>query len=153
MTAINSAGDSATSGVGNGAIIPTTLGAPQDLIKDRDQTTTSQVSFTWSAPDDDGGSPILDYSIEIFDKTTGIYSEIESGLTQTAYSQSGLTENTIYQFRLRARNSLGYGDYSTEISISTLMESIGQIYSFNPDSDGKINVNGETIITIYHDQN
>ena len=36
VTAINSVGDSAVSGVGDGAIIPTTLGAPQDLIKDRD---------------------------------------------------------------------------------------------------------------------
>ena len=49
-------GDSDVSSVGNGAIIPTTPGAPTNLVKDYSLTTNDQVSFTWSAPEDDGGS-------------------------------------------------------------------------------------------------
>ena len=57
-------GASAESNVGNGAILPTTPGAPTNLVKDHSLTTTDQVSFTWSAPEDDGGSTILSYSVE-----------------------------------------------------------------------------------------
>ena len=64
MVAINLTGDSDVSHVGNGAILPTTLGAPTNLVKDHSLTTTDQVSFTWSAPEDDGGSIILSYSVE-----------------------------------------------------------------------------------------
>ena len=45
--------------------IPTTPGAPTNLVKDHSLTTTDQVSFTWSAPEDDGGSSILSYSVEL----------------------------------------------------------------------------------------
>ena len=48
-------GDSAVSSPGNGAVIPTLLGAPTDLVKIRNQTTINQVSFNWTAPEDDDG--------------------------------------------------------------------------------------------------
>ena len=86
--------------------------------------TSEEVSFTWSVPEDNG-SPILDYSVEMYNETTKNFAEIASNLNQTSYSKSGLTENTTYQFRLRARNEIGFGNYSSKILISTLLGDIG----------------------------
>ena len=66
MISINLIGDSDVSNVGNGAIIATNPEAPTNLVKDHSLTTTDQVSFTWSAPEDDGGSTILSYSVELY---------------------------------------------------------------------------------------
>ena len=74
-------GDSAVSSPGNGAKIPILLGAPQNLLKDRNQMTTSQVSFNWTAPEDDGGLTILDYSVERYETTTNNFTEVATGLT------------------------------------------------------------------------
>ena len=57
-------GNSDVSHVGNGAILPTTLRAPTNLVRDKVFTTDEQVAFNWSAPEDDGGSTILSYSVE-----------------------------------------------------------------------------------------
>ena len=77
VTAVNKVGDSAVSSPGNGAIIPTLLGAPSNLLKDRNQTTTSQVSFNWTAPEDDGGQTILYYSVEKYNETSKNYTEVD----------------------------------------------------------------------------
>ena len=71
MTAINLIGDSDVSNVGGGAILPSTPGAPTNLVKNNSQITIDQVSFTWSAPEDDGGASILSYSVEMYDATAG----------------------------------------------------------------------------------
>ena len=63
VISINLLGDSDVSNVGNGAIIVTTPEAPTNLVKDHSLTTTNQVSFAWSAPEDDSGSSILGYSV------------------------------------------------------------------------------------------
>ena len=62
---------------------------------------------------------------------------------------TGLSDDTNYTFRLRARNSLGYGVYSSEKSISTLMGYLGTAQGTW--SDGTIEVNGKTIITLEQD--
>ena len=114
--------------------------------------TSEEVSFTWSVPEDNG-SPILDYSVEMYNETTKNFAEIASNLNQTSYSESGLTENTTYKFRLRARNEIGFGNYSSEISVSTLIGDIGRFHSYIDDSvvvnnsslfssSGYIDVNG-----------
>ena len=47
--------------------------------------TSDEVSFTWSVPDDNG-SPILDYSVEMYNETTKNFTEVASNLNQTSYS-------------------------------------------------------------------
>ena len=58
--------------------------------------TTSQVSFNWTAPEDDGGHTILDYSVERLNETTKNFTVVASGLTNLSYTDTGLTENTSY---------------------------------------------------------
>ena len=101
VTAVNLIGDSDVSNVGNGAIIATAPGTPTNLAKDNALITTDQVSFTWSAPEDDGGAPILDYSVEKYDETAGNFVE-DANVTETSYTHTGLQENTTYKFRVRA---------------------------------------------------
>ena len=87
-------GDSAVSSIGNGAIIPTIPGSPTNLTKDNTHITTDLVSFTWSAPEDDGGLP-LSYSVEQYDETKENFEEVAT-VTQTSYTLTGLSENTSY---------------------------------------------------------
>ena len=82
-------GASAESNVGNGAILPSTPGAPTNLAKDNAHITTDQVSFTWSAPEDDGGASILDYSVEMYEETAGNFVE-DANVTDTSYTRTGL---------------------------------------------------------------
>ena len=36
---------------------------PTDLTRNDDLTNQTQVSFTWAAPENDGGEPIIDYAV------------------------------------------------------------------------------------------
>ena len=45
--------------------------APTDLVKNRSKITSNQISFTWSPPTEDGGSPIIDYSVKMYNETSG----------------------------------------------------------------------------------
>ena len=132
-------GDSTVSSIGNGAIVGTIPTAPTNVVKDYSQISIDQVSFTWSTPSDDGGLPIIDYSVEKYYDETKNFVEIATGVTQTSYTLPGLQENSSYQLRVRARNSVGYGDYSSELSIATLMGTIGTIEKVYGDGDIKVN--------------
>ncbi|MEZ5157227.1 MAG: fibronectin type III domain-containing protein [Candidatus Nanopelagicales bacterium] len=67
----------------------------------------AQVTVAWSAPADDGGSPVIDYTV-----TT-----IPGGATCTTSSTScvvpGLTNGTAYTFTVIARNAIGTSTPST----------------------------------------
>ena len=110
------------------------------------------MSFTWSAPEDNGDSPILNYSVEQYVDTTGKFIQVDT-VTQTSYtSVSGLPENTGYQFRVRAQNSAGFGDYSSKLSIATLIGTIGTVQHNDQSTiEGYIYVNGKSMITLAND--
>ena len=36
---------------------------PTELTRNDDLTNQTQVSFTWAAPENDGGEPIIDYAV------------------------------------------------------------------------------------------
>ena len=108
VAAINEVGESDVSSVGEGALIPekTVPGPPTNLTVDKEETTTSQIKFTWNAPVDDGGSPIINYCI-CWGQTDCQYSD--DGVHETTYILTGLLENTDYVFEVQARNLI-YGD-------------------------------------------
>ena len=53
--------------------------SPSDVANDRTQTATNQLTFSWEAPSDsgDGGSPIIDYTVEQQDEQTGNFTEVQ----------------------------------------------------------------------------
>ena len=63
----------------------------------------SQVVLTWEAPEDDGGTAITDYEYQI--GQTGEW--ISIGSTDTTHTVTGLTNGTVYTFRVRAVNAAG----------------------------------------------
>ncbi|HEX8347155.1 MAG TPA: fibronectin type III domain-containing protein [Actinoplanes sp.] len=68
----------------------------------------------WTAPADDGGSPITRYEVHVVDSATG--AQIGGGRTATANATvltlTGLSNGTAYRFRVRAVNAVGPGTLS-----------------------------------------
>lgn len=75
---------------------------------------TNQVSLAWNPPRDDGGSPILGYVIEKFEKKGGgDWSPVRMPLVKgTECTIHNLFEGETYQFRIRAVNLAGEGEPS-----------------------------------------
>ncbi|EGT49285.1 hypothetical protein CAEBREN_29721 [Caenorhabditis brenneri] len=75
---------------------------------------TNQVSLAWNPPRDDGGSPILGYVVERFEKRGGgDWAPVKMPMVKgTECIVPGLHENETYQFRVRAVNAAGQGEPS-----------------------------------------
>lgn len=63
------------------------------------------VTITWYPSEKNGGSPILDYRVEI--KQEGKKWKDTAIVTETSARIDKLTINTTYQFRIFARNEIG----------------------------------------------
>ena len=44
-------------------VVPVVPDPPTNLTRNEDMTSQTQVSFTWAAPENDGGETILDYTV------------------------------------------------------------------------------------------
>ena len=113
---------SATNAVGEGPLSneasatpnpPATLpGAPRNL---QASPGDGQVALTWQAPSDDGGSPILLYTIY-----RGTISGEESFLITvpvvTTYTDATVTNGVTYYYQVSATNAIGEGPWSSEVS-------------------------------------
>lgn len=69
--------------------------------------TKSSVALAWSRPKDDGGSAIIGYFVEYKVLSAETWSRNEMKITSTMFTQSGLTPDADYQFRVVAVNSVG----------------------------------------------
>ncbi len=94
--------DGGGGGGGGGSSGPsqTVPGAPTNLMA---VATDGQVTLTWDAPEDDGGTPITDYEYQI----NGTGNWISTGSTATTYTVTGLDNDTEYTFQVRAVNRIG----------------------------------------------
>jgi formylglycine-generating enzyme required for sulfatase activity len=73
-----------------------------------------QISVTWSAPADNGGSPITRYDLEFTQSGQGS-TTFGFGPTTTSYTigPSGVTNGITYTIRVAASNAVGMGAYRT----------------------------------------
>ena len=92
-------------GGGGGGPRQTVPGAPTNLVADGGN---EQLTLSWDAPEDDGGSAITDYEYRINGR--GSWISIDS--TRTAHTVTGLTNGTVYTFQVRAVNAAGSSPYS-----------------------------------------
>lgn len=94
------------------------------------------VSFT--APSSDGGSAILDYDVTSY--PGGVVAIGES----SPIIVPGLSASTSYSFKARARNAVGYSDYSSASNTVVILDS----NSFTDTRDGEVYktvvINGKT---------
>jgi hypothetical protein len=74
----------------------------------------TQVSLSWTAPASNGGAAITDYVVQYSTSSSGGFSTFADGTsTSTSATVTGLTNNTVYYFKVAAVNSVGTSDYST----------------------------------------
>ena len=74
----------------------------------------TQVSLSWTAPASNGGATITDYVVQYSTSNSGGFSTFADGTsTSTSATVTGLTNNTVYYFKVAAVNSVGTSDYST----------------------------------------
>ncbi len=77
---------------------------------------SEQVSLTWNAPADNG-SPITDYLVQYRPGGSGSFTTFSDGTsTTTAAVVTGLTNGTIYEFRVAAINGNGTSAFSSTVS-------------------------------------
>src|SRR2546427_618665 len=83
----------------------------------------SQISLSWTAPADNGGSPITGYRIEksIDGGSTWTTLVGNTGNTATTYSDTGLAHTTTYTYRVSAINSIGTSSASANVPATTLI--------------------------------
>ena len=81
-------------------------GVPQNF------TTTAgdgEVTLTWQVPSTNGGSTITDYEYSYREGSSGNFGSWTSAGTDQWERVTGLTNDTSYEFRVRARNRIGPG--------------------------------------------
>ena len=79
------------------------------------ETQRNQVELTWTAPKDDGGSPITNYVVEYCEETAFHWlraGDAAAVQPSNRYVVRGLTENTAYKFRVAAQNQAGLGPFT-----------------------------------------
>ena len=106
------------------ALRPGVAGPPTAPGQVTGLTTTpkpGRVDLSWTAPGN-GGSAITDYLIERAPDVSGspgTYATVtHSAQTTTTYTDSGLTNGSIYWYRISAINAIGTGTASTAVSSS-----------------------------------
>ena len=92
--------------------VDTVPGVPTDLSASTGGNT--QINLSWTAPGDDGGSPITGYKIEVSPDGNANWTELvaNTGNTPTTYAHIGLAAGTTRHYRVSAINSAGAGDPS-----------------------------------------
>lgn len=84
-------------------------------VTDPSVTSTELIKIDIDEITNDGGSPILSYSLEIDDGNGGdfkiYYGELSNSLSRT-YTLNDVNRGHIYRTRYRTRNIVGYSDYS-----------------------------------------
>ena len=105
VRAKNSAGVSTESNTAYATPV-TVPGIPQNVTSTAGD---GEVSLYWDAPNSNGGSTITDYEYSYREGGSGDFGSWTSAGTDQWKRVTGLTNDTLYEFRVRARNRIGPG--------------------------------------------
>src|SRR3989441_687098 len=119
VSAINSAGTGFPSDTKSATTLSIAPSPPSGLSATA--VSSSQISLTWTAPADNGGSPITGYKIERSTDGGSTWTTLvaNTGSTAASYSDTGLSHTTTYTYRVSAINSAGTGSPSTAVPGTT----------------------------------
>ena len=122
------------------AVIPRTVpGKPTNLIA---EYTAGALNFSWTAPTSDGGSPITDYEIALFQNCLTVVTEpiFRTGSSVTTYSLTvGIPLGCQNSFVIAAKNIAGLGEYSARVNIDLSVPDKG-VTPGTTTQDGSINL-------------
>jgi len=60
---------------------------------------------------------VIDYDI-YYDQATGVYDDLEAGITTLSYTTTVLlTPGAVYNFKVEARNQVGYSLHSAPLAV------------------------------------
>ncbi|KAI8488694.1 Titin-like [Branchiostoma belcheri] len=68
------------------------------------------LTLTWHPPEDDGGSLITSYAVEMFDVSDGKWQTLTTTCRRPPYPVKGLNPSATYRFRIRAENAYGVSE-------------------------------------------
>jgi hypothetical protein len=108
------------------AVTPTaagTAGAPTNVSAQAD---TKSALVRWTAPSDDGGSSITDYTVTPYDGATA-QAPFAVGSAATSARVTGLANGTSYTFKVKAKTAAGFGADSAASSAVTPRSSIFEL--------------------------
>lgn len=114
VTAVNYLGSSVESDPGNGAVILTVPGTPENLSNNVVVSSGDRIGLTWDASSFVSGADTIDYKIE-YDQGLLVFTTLETGVTETSYTATSLTAGVTYAFQVYARNSEGYSKASRTV--------------------------------------
>lgn len=86
---------------------------PQDLVAVV-ALAAGSIDLSWSA-----AARAASYSVERAPTSGGVFVEIASGVTGTSHTDTGLSNDTSYYYRVRATNAAGDSAYSNEATAKT----------------------------------
>jgi len=117
VQAVNGSGGGPVSALSNAVTpaAPIAPGAPTNVAA-RGITKAAQVS--WTAPDDDGDSPITGYTVTPYIGSTA-QDPVDVSGTATTKTITGLTNGTAYTFKVKATNAIGTGANSAASAAAT----------------------------------
>ena len=111
---------------------PTAPAAPSALTA---AAANTAVTLSWTAPVNDGGAPIINYMVE-YDTDMNFSSPpttVPTATAVTSHTVSGLTNGTLYYFRVAAVNAVGTGASATAVSATPAVQPLA-ISSISPTS-------------------
>jgi putative cell wall-binding protein len=118
VNAQNSVGYSTTSSA-TSVVIPTApAGVPDAPTNVAATAGNASASLTWTAPANDGGSPITDYLIDVYSNGSSV-NTVDTTSTTPSATVVNLTNGIPYTFDVKAVNSVGVGTTSSATSIVT----------------------------------
>jgi hypothetical protein len=118
ITATNYLGDSIVSLVGNGAIILTFPDEPINLENNLEVTWGTTIGLTWDEGFENGGTPVLDYTVFSLASDSSEYIEEQVGVVGTSVTLHDFNPGITYTFKVKSRNVFDFSvGYSNEISI------------------------------------
>ena len=137
VTAANGVGESDPSESSNTITLVTVPSSPTGLLA---VAGNAKASVSWTAPSDDGGTPITAYTV------TSLPGNITSTTTDHSISITGLNNGVSYTFTVTASNSVGESDpsiASNSITPSSIPIAISQSVSMIEDDTLSIFLEGQ----------
>ena len=119
VSAINSVGTGSESGVASATTDATVPDAPTNLVATATEPT--RIDLTWVAPAYDGGAAVSSYRIEVSEDGGAAWRVLiaSTGVTSTAYGDTGLRPGTTRFYRVSALNLAGVGAASNVATATT----------------------------------